>query len=692
MKKLTLGEWTIEPEVNMMSHQGEEIQLEPLTMKMLVFMADRQGQVVTRQMLMDHLWGDVVVSNDSLNRIASQLRKLFQQDEDTDLETVRGVGYRLTYRESQPQKVNHTNQTDKRKFIAGIFLVLMALVIILRLTQQEKTAAITTPELRDFTQLPGFLLNAKMSPNDKMMAFSWNGGEGTTFNIYLKGTENPTPVRFSDGSFDLAPEWSPEGDFIAYNSYNFSNSSSNLVIKSLVGNTTRTVSGIGGMNGSSPIDWANDNKFIVIAAVPLGKRRSVLHRILLEDLSQTQLTEVQGDTTSHLMPRLSPHNEQIVYLEINAQVNDLSPTLHNKNDLILMDLTNMTRKVLIKDLPLPSGLEWIDEHNLVYVNRVNGKSQLVNFNVNNGESTIIYSSAYFNLKGFGLFNTQRKVVIEAQRSDMNIDKVVLGDTTFESRSSLINFTSSDLSPTLNSKGQMAFISDYSGTEQLWMLEPGQTTPQQISYLEESVTMSNPEWSPDNNEIIFSTKRTDRNLRIERVKVDGTRREVLVEGKANYDNPSWSENGQSIYFYSDSLKTPQLFKMNLKTRVTEQVTYNEGLFGRETEVGFLFVKFGTAGIWKLGEDGGEERLIEDLTYFSLSDWKVAGNNLIYLKTDNNDPSLIYYDLKEKRIVRQISLPELKMPVPSLGTALDLEKNEFYITTSKELTSSLKTLEW
>lgn len=691
MKTFTLGQWTLQPDLNIIKSETSSLQLEPLTVKMLVFMTQRLGEAITRKELMDHIWGSTVVSNDSLNRIASQLRKIFDQDENVQLDTIRGVGYRLSVTSAHTKS---RSEKGNKMAIWGITALLSVIVIGLAIIAfqigEEKPSSV--PELSEFTQLPGFLLNPSMSPDDRVMAFSWNGGEGTTFNIYLKQQDAATPVKFSEGSFDLAPVWSPEGDFIAYNSYNFMEATSTLVIKALVGGSTRTVEGLGSMNGTTPIDWSSDNETIVISANPLGSRRSVLHLIDLKDLSRSELTEVSGDTISHILPRFSPDNQKIAFVKLNAQVNDLSPTLHSKHDLMLLDLATGRQTLLIKDLPSPFGLKWLDAESLVYVNRKNGRSQVVKYTLENDSRQVIFSSTNVSLKGFGLFNKTRKLIVEAQRSDFNIERVVLGDSSLESKTSLINFTSSDLSPALNSLGQLVFISDYSGKEQLWMLEKGSKTPSQITFFEQSSTLSNPSWSSDGKEIIFSTKQTSSPLRIEKIRSDGTRHKILVEGQFNYDNPSWSMDGQSIYFYSDSLQVPQIFNMDLNTQIKQQITFNEGLYGRETELGFMFVKFNTAGIWRLNENRGEERIVEELSYFGLSDWQLKGDTLIYLRTRNNDPALVFYDMEQKTVIREVALPDLKMPVPSLGIAFDLDNNEIYITSSTELTSALNTLSW
>lgn len=691
MKKLILGKWTIHSEINTISQKNERIQLEPLTMKMLVFMTDRLGKVVTRHDLMEHLWGSTVVSNDSLNRIASQLRKVFLEDEDTLVETIRGVGYRLSNSIVTQESDRGIHKADYRKVVAGIFLVIVASVIIYRTVELDQKISAISPELNDYTQLPGFLLNPNMSPDDKILAFSWNGGEGTQFNIYMMEEGSPTPVKFSDNGFDLGPEWSPEGDFIAFNSLNFMDQSSTLQIKSLIGNTTRRVENIGTLNGISPIDWSPDGEKIVISSAPKGARRSQLHLINTENLALTPLTEKRGEV-SDVMPRFSPDNKKVLFVRTDGKFNDLSPNQDRTNDVILVDLATARESPLLEDLPNLFGIEWLDEKTIIYSTRHNHRSAVNSYSLNSKKHKVIFSSPNIRLQGLDLFNKSRQLVIEAQRFNNNIEVIGLTDTSAYTKKQVVEFTSSDFYPALNSKGQLAYISDYSGLEQLWLIDEPGAAPKQLTYFEEANNISNPQWSPEGDQIIFSIRAHIGKIGIGKIDVNGTNYETLRKGNANYGSPTWSADQTSVYFYSDSLEVLRQYKMDLESRQTMQVAEGSAVMARETENGLYYVKFDEAGIWFKGKDGQEELIVEDFTFISLAEWGVFGSTLAYLSPKGNNTEYVLFDLDKREELKRIPLPRMKRPVPSLGVAFNLEENEIYITSSTEFTSALNILSW
>ncbi|MFK7847663.1 MAG: transcriptional regulator, partial [Rhodothermales bacterium] len=93
-----ISEWHIKPRLNrVIAPAGDTKTLEPRTMKVLVQLARSKPQVVTREQLLDAVWGDSVVTEHSLTIAISDLRKLFNDDPKLPvfIETIRGVGYRL---------------------------------------------------------------------------------------------------------------------------------------------------------------------------------------------------------------------------------------------------------------------------------------------------------------------------------------------------------------------------------------------------------------------------------------------------------------------------------------------------------------------------------------------------------------------------------------------------------------------
>ena len=73
------------------------IKLEPRTMAVLVYLAGRPGEAVTREELEREVWSGMVVGYDALSNTIAKLRKAFGDDrkQPSVIETISKVGYRL---------------------------------------------------------------------------------------------------------------------------------------------------------------------------------------------------------------------------------------------------------------------------------------------------------------------------------------------------------------------------------------------------------------------------------------------------------------------------------------------------------------------------------------------------------------------------------------------------------------------
>jgi len=97
VEAFSIDNWTVEPVLNRMSREGETIHFEPKVMAVLVYLAERPGEPVTRQELDDAVWSGMVVSYDALTGAIQKLRKAFNDDPRRPriIETLSKKGYRL---------------------------------------------------------------------------------------------------------------------------------------------------------------------------------------------------------------------------------------------------------------------------------------------------------------------------------------------------------------------------------------------------------------------------------------------------------------------------------------------------------------------------------------------------------------------------------------------------------------------
>lgn len=79
---------------------GRREALQPRVMQVLVALARRRGQTVSRDELIRECWGGRTVGEDALNRTIVLLRRLGKTYGDFALETVARLGYRLTETDS----------------------------------------------------------------------------------------------------------------------------------------------------------------------------------------------------------------------------------------------------------------------------------------------------------------------------------------------------------------------------------------------------------------------------------------------------------------------------------------------------------------------------------------------------------------------------------------------------------------
>jgi DNA-binding response OmpR family regulator len=97
IQEIVFGDLVIHPEERLATIDGHEIDLRTKEFDLLLTLASRPGVVLTRESLLRQVWGreydvDTRTIDVHVNRLRSRLA-----ESDTEIETIRGVGYRLTH-------------------------------------------------------------------------------------------------------------------------------------------------------------------------------------------------------------------------------------------------------------------------------------------------------------------------------------------------------------------------------------------------------------------------------------------------------------------------------------------------------------------------------------------------------------------------------------------------------------------
>jgi TolB-like protein/DNA-binding winged helix-turn-helix (wHTH) protein len=94
---LQIGDWRIDPQLGQMARGAETVRLEARAMRLLMYLANRAGETVSIEELLDQVWSGVVVTQDSVYQAVTALRRLLGDDakQPRYIVTVPRLGYRL---------------------------------------------------------------------------------------------------------------------------------------------------------------------------------------------------------------------------------------------------------------------------------------------------------------------------------------------------------------------------------------------------------------------------------------------------------------------------------------------------------------------------------------------------------------------------------------------------------------------
>lgn len=75
---LQIGDWRVDGDLNEIDRAGKVVHLEPKAMAVLLTLAERPGEVVSREELLAAVWPGVIVSDNALTQVVIKLRRALE--------------------------------------------------------------------------------------------------------------------------------------------------------------------------------------------------------------------------------------------------------------------------------------------------------------------------------------------------------------------------------------------------------------------------------------------------------------------------------------------------------------------------------------------------------------------------------------------------------------------------------------
>ncbi|AMJ56161.1 winged helix-turn-helix domain-containing protein [Stenotrophomonas nitritireducens] len=472
--------------------------LTPKSVGVLLALARRPGQVVTREELFADVWPDTMPTNDVLTQAVTQLRKAFaftEAGEGTSyIETIAKTGYRLLAPvawESSPELAAvdapaaaglaavHASVTPEQDATRGRHRrlrrhVLMLIGIVLLLSTvvmgwllwgraapvpQDATVADGNRVLgsparpyRLITATEDAEVNPSLSPDGALVVFARERDNSSSLWIQSVGNATATPLLVTPaGATDRFPVWSPDGRSIAFARF-LPQGDCEVLVVSATGTGLRRVTRCDGTDMLS-FDWAPDGGSLLFGSMTGRYASRGIRSLNLASGRWSSLQYTMGADDFDYAPSYSADGRKIGFVR-NPQV----------GDMWMMDADGSNAQRLTNDAAEIRGWSWLGSDEMVFGRRIDSESRLYRLDV-----------ATRMLRDMGIDNAQSpsvsrgggNLVFMRSQFQSGLFRIPLGASRAPPQR-LFASSARDGQPIVSPDGtQLAFTSDRSGAFALW---------------------------------------------------------------------------------------------------------------------------------------------------------------------------------------------------------------------------------
>ncbi len=525
--------------------------------------------------------------------------------------------------------------------LAGLLIAVVGVAVAGYRFLKTQSGTDAPPKIIPFTSFQNRENYPAFSPDDKMLAFSWDGQDGKNSDIYVKLLDAETPLRLTTNTAaDISPVWSPDSRFLAFVRIFEDGKAGIYLVPTLGGPERELVTGIWSAGTAVPagrLAWSPDSKFLVFAGrTDQAETQLHLYRYDFDTQQRQQLTDSAEDDR---MPVFSPDGQTLAFVRGLDEI-FVMPASGGQ----LRQLTFENRRIF--------GLAWLAQGNdLIFSSARAGNSTLWKLAATGGTPQALTPGGE-QVGNLAISQDGKRLAYVQNIRDSNIWQLEVSDSQSppNAPAPLIVSTRLEMQPEFSPDGKhIAFVSTRSGWREIWLSDSAGHNLVQLTRFN-GPYVGSPKFSPDGKHIAFDCTAENDQRDIYVVGITGGTPRRLTTDSANESEPFWSRDGQWIYFCLARQDSEQIWKIPAAGGAAVQVTQRGGRHSAESPDGkylYFSQKPDEPGIWRKPTAGGEKKLI--LPQGRTGNWAIGEQGIYFINpTSKPRPTLELFRFASEQI--------------------------------------------
>lgn len=665
-----LHQWLIQPDLNRISGPAGTSQVEPRVMAVLLALAQRPGDVLTRTQLLDQVWADAVVGEEILTRAVSELRRIFGDNARRPeyIETIRNHGYRLIAPVSKvapaptagPKATTPVHARSLKPVGSWLRpLIVISLLSVLLIFLPRWLVRPESPDISvvskfaatPLTSFPGREYHPALSADGTRVAFAWAGFAGDTTSIYIKQRNSESPLQLSrEPGWAAWPTWSPDDQTVAF--VQTAQQVSAICLVPSLGGAVRRVHHVAGL--IEGLDWSPDGSKLAYSAQDSLRREPRLYVLDLATLTVKPASARRADNAGDLQPRFAPHDGRLAWIGLDRA---------GGSGIYLANGAGEKATVLVHGRDPMQGLAWSANGRwLVYATAVAGKYQLWQVDSAGGSPQPLPIADDFAWNPT-IARKSGDLVYEQVRVDQDIWRATITDREAwaVTREPFITSTRWESSPEYKADGsEVAFVSARSGSPEIWLADAEGGSLRKLTSLR-ATALSNLRWS-DSGKAIACNAVIAGEHQILIADVAGGAPKRVTTGHANELFASWS--GTDLLVTADTETGWQVLRLPTDGAEATQITRTGGLIAQENAARrtLYFTRPDRAGLWRRRTGGRvtPELILPEMLPRDQFNWRLSDEKVIWVFRAGGTALLYEYDLAKDQSLLLAELPGFQGP--------------------------------